>query len=80
MGEYLINVSQVEWPLLHVILGKRSTWNADDDNWRHDRHRRGILNKPTSSGELELIEMSRRCARREMKETESGQQVIQGNN
>ena len=67
VGEYLMNVSQIEWPLFHVILGKGSTWSGDDGNWRFRKQSRGMLSGQMRNGNLGMVGIARKCARREAK-------------
>ena len=37
VGDIILNNNQKEWQSLHVLLGKRSKWIVNDDNWRYGR-------------------------------------------
>ena len=65
-GEYLTNVSQVQWPSLHVIFGNGSTLNDDNGNWRYGRYSKGIMSGQTQKGDLGVTSRSRTCSRREV--------------
>ena len=70
-----MNVSQTEWPLLHVILGKGSTWNGDDGKCR--KQSRGMPSGQIQSGDLGMVRTAKRCPRREAK-VESNQMTTDG--